>query len=65
MSEWIRVDFQLPSNGIRVLVTDKNSITTAEYDPEWFPKAPWIFDELALEEFTPTHWMPMPEPPMV
>lgn len=63
MSEWISVEKKTPPGATRVLVFNEKCISIAEYDPEWFPKEPWIFDELCIEPFPPTHWMPLPEFP--
>ncbi len=69
MSDWISVETKLPEADQSVLCFGKNGILIGR-----FHKSPigsyWLSDKMEhiefMEEFEPiTHWMPLPEPPMI
>ena len=57
-SEWISVDERLPDEAERVLVYGENGICFANRY-----KDDWLMPMLYAGEVT--HWMPLPEPPMM
>lgn len=63
---WIRVDDRMPvdiPHGY-CLVTDGKNVGTANYIADKFGGGRfWLIEE--RKEWTPTHWMPLPEPPEV
>ena len=63
--QWINVDDNLPENGVRVLVTNGNSVCEAKY--YYFSgqlcKYGWEqVDGMSLGNYA-KWWMPLPEPP--
>lgn len=70
MGEWISVEAELPQPITGVLVTDGINIWTARcfWPSDVKGKPFWVSHgctgwELEDEFGTPTHWMPLPEPP--
>ena len=72
-SEWIKCRERLPEwQGMKCLVALGDTIEMAEYwfpepgvhdaeEAEWIPsRGPFTDDTLG---YTPSHWMPLPEPP--
>ena len=64
--KWIGIKDKLPDdNDLDVIVTDGNSYSVGYYDVRWG----WIPSNLTSWnsdyefDFTPTHWMELPEPP--
>ena len=63
MSEWISCSERMPKDHKQVLVylTEENKVETAEKVP-----AGWYFKSgLIIHESKASHWMPLPEPPVI
>lgn len=56
--EWISVKGRLPEKGEQVLVTNGGFVCEC-----YFVNNRWERGGVPLFFMTPTHWMPMPEPP--
>lgn len=69
MAEWQPIE-TAPKDGSRMLLpfTDANgrtSVIVGGYDNHWTGKC-WVISEVRFQrpvDWTPTHWMPLPEPP--
>ena len=62
MNEWISVNEKLPEKpGIYLICTD-DEVFSAEYNPRRI-RCAWTDDYEGYCDFSPTHWMPLPEPP--
>ena len=66
MSEWISVEDRLPDNGVPVKTriegrggSERNVQTLARNGNLW-----WLEDMSMYVYYTPTHWMPLSEPPV-
>ena len=68
MGEWQPIE-TAPKNGVRVLCADGDDVATAEWTNARWVVSPTVWEGdgeyggLADLEFSPTHWMPLPEPP--
>lgn len=62
MSEWISVKDRLPNNSSRVLAYP-NTVGEAGTALYWENPQMWQDLEDHTEPWTPTHWIPLPEPP--
>ena len=63
--QWVDVRERLPDEFEMVFVADARSHTgpaLASYEHDELTDAPW-WDAGGLEDFTPTHWQPLPDPP--
>lgn len=61
MSEWIRIEDNMPKIGLEVLIWSREtgrSVARRDFD---FPKS--FIGEDNCFFFGVTHWMPLPEPP--
>jgi len=62
MPEWTSCQQSLPNYGQEVLVRNGTVITIARlvlHEGEQF----WKSDDDVIELISPTHWLPLPEPP--
>lgn len=59
MSEWISIKDRLPENDALVLVCQQDVKDAATFIA-FFINGRWA---ILNNEFTVTHWMPLPEPP--
>lgn len=64
MNEWIKTSDRLPEEGVVVLtkidddIVKRNTQTLKRSGNLWF-----LPDGAMYVYYTPTHWMPLPEPP--
>lgn len=60
---WVACSERMPKKGQEVLCTDQfDNYETALYDTGYIPGPP--FFATTAGEFHPTHWMPLPTPPL-
>lgn len=60
---WVACSERMPKEGQEVLCTDQfENYETALYDTGYIPRPP--FFATTAGEFHPTHWMPLPSPPL-
>jgi len=57
---WIPVTERLPESGERVLVSNGKGFVCEAYLSE---RKRWMRHGCIVDYITPTHWMPLPEPP--
>lgn len=63
--DWISVEDRLPEEGTRVLIYRKDGEMTVDYRIN-ICDSYWIWCGLTDEEMQRiTHWMPLPEPPVI
>ena len=71
MSEWKPIE-TAPKDGTRILGWDGCEVVTLDYQPPYRYPEHLEYKEIWYQEsdsgrasvFYPTHWMPLPEPPM-
>jgi len=56
MSDWISVEDRLPDDDVDVLIHGGTFGVGYREDDTWYELLPWTK--------SPTHWMPLPEPPV-
>lgn len=65
MSEWIRIEDELPKNRLMVLLVAVNVGPQGNYTTDTYCGWRDGFEGWSRwpHKFRPTHWMPLPEPP--
>ena len=64
MSDWVKVEDDIPERRLMVLMVGINKGPRGDYTTDmytgWHDGEDWV---RWVHKFNPTHWMPLPEPP--